>query len=180
MSAYKADSLLRINTLRKALRPIDSSPLYTFLDSRSSSKNNFSIESYASKNLPRCSPTSPSASFGSFFATYWTRCTSSLYCRFSSLVGLGCLAVNCFFRSSSTSLSSPAVPLISLYKAHPFFASAIAVCAAASRVSGSMLYPLKTSDNRSIMIAPALPIRIVSIFLRRAHMPLYLSAQTSS
>lgn len=111
---------------------------------------------------------------------YWTRCTSSLYCRFSSLVGLGCLAANCFFKSSSTSLTSPAVPLISRYKAHPFFASEIAVCAAASRVSGSMLYPFSTSDNRSMMIAPALPIRIVSIFFSRAQMPLYLSAQTSS
>ena len=67
-----------------------------------------------------------------------------------------------------------------LVKSAPFFTAATAALAAINSEIGSMIYPFSTSDKRSIMIAPALPIRIVSIFFRRAHIPLYLSAHTSS
>ena len=67
-----------------------------------------------------------------------------------------------------------------LVKSAPFFTAATAALAAINSEIGSMIYPFNTSDKRSMMIAPALPIKIVSIFFRRAQIPLYLSAHTSS
>lgn len=67
-----------------------------------------------------------------------------------------------------------------LVKSAPFFTAATAALAAINSEIGSMIYPFRTSDKRSMMIAPALPIRIVSIFFRRAHIPLYRSAHTCS
>ena len=67
-----------------------------------------------------------------------------------------------------------------LVKSAPFFTAATAALAAINSEIGSMIYPFSTSDKRSMMIAPALPIKIVSIFFRRAQIPLYLSAHTSS
>lgn len=67
-----------------------------------------------------------------------------------------------------------------LVKSAPFFTAATAALAAINSEIGSMIYPFNTSDKSSMMIAPALPIRIVSIFFRRAHIPLYRSAHTNS
>jgi hypothetical protein len=59
-----------------------------------------------------------------------------------------------------------------LVKSTAFFTAATAALAAINSDMGSMIYPFSTSDRSSMMIAPALPIRIVSIFLRRAQIPL--------
>ena len=106
-------TLASIIILRNALRPTDSSPLYAVLICISSASNALPSLSCASNKAASWLPISVNTSCGSVLAISCTRWTSALYCIFCAGVGF-CILLNCSLRSSNTSFTSPAVPLMSL------------------------------------------------------------------